>query len=70
MRNESDLTQWHGQHPSPPANLISRLAELLGYRLSAVPNAGVAGIPTDDRDILVIDFVNTIQGDKLDLFNH
>jgi hypothetical protein len=65
VRNEADLAQWASQDPG----VISRLADLLGFPLSAVPTPAVRGIPTDLREILVIDSLNTIRGDRLDLFN-
>ena len=69
LRNAADLADWINKKPGPPMNLISKLAELAGYPPSSLPTPGNPGAQADLREILVIDSLNTIEGDKMDLFN-
>jgi KaiC/GvpD/RAD55 family RecA-like ATPase len=69
VKNESDLAQWASNDPAPPTNVISKTASLLGLKLPDVPTVGIGSVKVDAREILVVDSLNTIRGDRLDLFD-
>ena len=66
-RSRAELMRWAAQEPAPSADLIGKLATFFGYR---DPDPIHPPLTTNEiRDILVIDSLNTIQGDKAELFD-
>ena len=66
-RSRAELMRWSGQEPTPSPDLITRLSTFLGYPRE--PDQMLApGTTNDVREILVVDSLNTIQGDEAQLF--
>jgi KaiC/GvpD/RAD55 family RecA-like ATPase len=70
VRNASDLVELAGRDSAPSKDMITKLAELLGFTGFALPSSAQSAMPTDLREILVVDSLNTVKDDKLDTFNH
>jgi KaiC/GvpD/RAD55 family RecA-like ATPase len=70
VRNASDLMELASRDPAPSKDQITKVAELLGFTGFALPSSVQSALPTDLREILVVDSLNTVKDDKLDTFNH